>query len=238
MIKKINFTLAFLFYFLIIQNTQANITISPVILEINAQNHVRGTSLNLENNLNSPNKSYEITTFSWKQNEKGEEVLTPSDDLIVNPKTVYIPSGEQRQVRIGFKKKLSQMDLVKEKSWRIVFQEIVSPLEKTGLGISVDFSVPLFAIDQPNKLPPNLLGSIEKDGHLMLRNLNKNHLKIMNVELIDDKGKTLEAFPNMKYILPDQVYILKLKRKYEQQTIRAKVKIDQIEENFLFPISH
>lgn len=233
---RLNLFFSFLFCFLFIQNVQANISISPVILEINAQNQIRGTSITLENSLNNPPRNYEIIAFSWTQNEKGEDVLEPFNDLVINPKTIYLPSGEKRQVRIGFRTKLNQMNLAKEKSWRILFQEIQSPLDSTGIGISVDFSVPLFAQDKANDSAPNLLFSLQQHNQLNIHNLNNAHLKIMNIEIVDTNGKVLESFPNMKYILADQSYVLKLNKDYDQQLLQAKVKVDQIEAPLLFPI--
>lgn len=235
--QKMNIVFSLLCCLLCTSNIQANISISPVILEINALNQVRGTTIMLENGMNNPHRSYEITAFSWTQNEKGEDILTPSNDLVINPKTVYLPSGEQRQVRIGFREKLSQMNLAKEKSWRIFFQEIQSPLDDMGIGINIDFSVPLFAQDKPNKSVPNLSCLLQQQKQLNLHNLNSTHLKIMHIEIVDENGKTLESFPNMKYILANQSYVLELNKNYDQQQLKAKVKVDQIEMPFLFPIT-
>lgn len=236
MIKKYPLFLVFLSSLLSI-NSYANITINPVILELNAQNQTRSSSISIANEEGNSNRMYEITPYTWTQDAEGQEVLTPTSDIVINPKTLYIPVGEQRQVRVGFRQKLSDMDLNKEKSWRLFFKEIPSPLEESGIGISIDFSVPLFAKEKPKKPEPQFTIHQNKAMQLSIHNLNLNHVKIMNVELLNAQGQTLEAFPDMKYILADQRYFLKLKSNTASQALKVKIKLDQVQEPLLVPIS-
>lgn len=236
MLIKTPFFLVFLFS-LLSMNSFANITINPVILELNAQNQTRSSRISIGNEQGDMNRMYEITPYTWTQDADGQEVLTPTTDVVINPKTLYVPRGEQRQVRIGFRQKLNEMDLEKEKSWRIFFKEIQSPLDESGIGISIDFSVPLFAKEKPTKPEPKFKIDHHNTEKLSIHNLNLNHVKIMNIELINAQGKVVEAFPDMKYILADQHYFIQLKSNTASQALQAKIKLDQEPEPILVPIS-
>ncbi|WP_174559695.1 fimbrial biogenesis chaperone [Acinetobacter bouvetii] len=227
----------FLFSIFYINSSFANITISPVILEINAKNETRSTSILLENAEDGVSHIYEVTPYKWTQNQLGEDQLEPASDIVINPRTIQLNKGDQRSVRIGFRQKLSEMDLKQEQSWRLLFQEIESPLENTGIGINVNFSIPLFAAEKPNTTSPNLEAILdEKTATLKIRNLNAYHIKIMGIDLINKEGATSESFPQLKYILANQEMILNLRKSDADQNIKAQIKIDQIDKPLLLPI--
>lgn len=234
LIKKTSIFFLLIFY---VNTTFADISISPVILEINSKNETRSTTILLENAPNGESKIYEVIPFIWKQNATGEDILEPANNIVINPKTIHLAQGEKRNVRIGFRQKLSEMNLKQEQSWRLLFQEISSPLETTSIGININFSIPLFVSEKPNVASPNLEALIDSASNtLQIKNLNENHIKIMGINLVDKNGAVIESFPQLKYILAQHEAFFKLKQSYKNQKLQAQIKIDQIEIPLLLTI--
>ena len=160
----------------------ADLTISPVQLYITGERQQRSTTANLTTMGEKSDRTYELSVFRWTQDEEGNEVLTPDTDL------------------------------KQEGTWRVKFTEIPSPLQKTGMNIALNFSVPVFV---GSGFKSDLTFRFGKDQHnnttLIAKNNGTAHFQITKFSLQDATGKKLTEVDMMKYILPNHQVTIPLK---------------------------
>lgn len=233
-------TMYFLFAVLM-QPVYAGVNISPVILEVDAENHVRSTTITLQNGVEDYPRNYELTAYKWTQNEQGEEQLEPSNELVMNPKTFNLATGEKQTIRIGFRQAIEKMNIQDEQSWRILFQEIPTPLTANGIQVSVDMSIPLFVTAKPNEKAPNLGAEIVQNAgqisQLKIINQNDVHIKTMGITVVDTNEKTVAQYDSMKYILAHKSFAFDLGNIKSSKNLKAIVKVDQIVEPLIIHIN-
>lgn len=219
----------------------ANITINPVILEITADKRSNATQLTLENSNDGVEHSYEIKVFKWTQDQQGQEILVETDELLLNPRTVHLPVNSKRLIRVGFKKALQSMDLSEQQAWRILFQELPKTADETGMGMSINFSVPLFVHKNKDTAPTQLHMKLNQQATrpvLTVTNQRPVHSKIMKIDIVNHQGQQYASFEKMKYILANQTWSLPLEQVNSQVKgpYRAQVSVDQISEAIVFDI--
>lgn len=190
---------------LIQPEAHADLTISPVQLYISGDRQQRSTTATLNTKGEKTDRTYEISVFRWTQDEQGNDVLTPDTDLVVNPKALILLPESNKVIRFGFRQSIAAMNLKQEGTWRVKFSEIPSPLQKTGMSIALNFSVPVFV---GNGFQPDMSFHFVKDEKnntvLMAKNSGKAHFQITKFSIQDASGKVLKDIDTMKYILPDR----------------------------------
>lgn len=84
----------------------------------------------------------QINAVEWTQDEKGENVYSPTQDILFFPKLLEITPGEEKIIRIG--KKISRSE--KEKTYRLFIEEIPdnNKTETTSVKILMKVGVPIF----------------------------------------------------------------------------------------------
>jgi fimbrial chaperone protein len=84
----------------------------------------------------------QISAVAWTQDEKGENVYSPTEDILFFPKLLEINPGEEKIVRIGNKVSRSET----EKTYRLFIEEIPdnSRTETTSVKILTKVGVPIF----------------------------------------------------------------------------------------------
>ncbi len=91
----------------------------------------------------------QLRIFQWTQNEQGEDVLTPSDDLIASPPMLALPVNGSQEVRII----RAQVAGKAEAHYRLIVDELPTPsaTPRKGLSIALRYSIPIFinAQDRP-----------------------------------------------------------------------------------------
>ena len=113
------------------------IQIAPVMVTMTGEHNI--ASLRLRNGRDRP-VSFEIDSYAWTQNN-GQDVLTPTQDLIVAPGVFEIPAGGEQIVRLGVTVPAAR----EERAYRIVMRELPSPLPGGNvLGFTLEMSLPVF----------------------------------------------------------------------------------------------
>ena len=182
----------------------ADLTISPVQLYITGERQQRSTTANLTTMGEKSDRTYELSVFRWMQDEQGNDILTPDTDLVVNPKALILKPDSKKVIRFGFRQPIESMNLKQEETWRVKFTEIPSPLQKTGMNIALNFSVPVFV---GSGFKSDVAFRFAKDPQnntiLMAKNSGTAHFQITKFSLQDATGKKLTEVDMMKYILPN-----------------------------------
>lgn len=140
---------------------QAATTISPVVLEIG---NIDRTSFTVKNTSNRA-VPYQLSLLAWTQ-EKGEDRLKPSDELVISPPAFTLAPGASREVRIGYRQK--QARSATERAFRVMVEEL--PDLKSGnnaaglVTLTVKHLLPLYSLSSNPNAAPDLSWSIQQDG--------------------------------------------------------------------------
>lgn len=190
----------------------ADLTISPVQLYITGDRGERSTTSTLNTLGEKSDRTYELSVYRWTQDEQGNDILTPDTELVVNPKALIIKPDSKKVIRFGFRQALNTMNLKQEETWRVKFNEIPSPLQKTGMNIALNFSVPIF-VGSGFKSDVTFRFAKDAENHttLIAKNSGTAHFQITKFSLQDATGKKLTEVDMMKYILPNHQVTIPLK---------------------------
>lgn len=188
-----------------LQVTWAGLSVSPIQLYIDKKQQ-RSTTVTLTSKELPEAKIFEASAVKWSQNEKGEDVLDPVSDIIINPKNFIIKPESSQIIRVGFRT-LPDIDAQQEGAWRIIFTE-VTPVARDVDSVSflLNISVPLFVGKQ---LPIDFkITPIVKSGnsYLNIQNNANSHVQIFKISIVDENKKEVASNTQMKYLLAKQNY--------------------------------
>ncbi len=128
---------------------------------------------------------YQVFIKRWSQNEKGEDVLEDTKDIVVYPKLFQAP----KVLRIYAKRK----DPKTEQSYRLILKELNIEKESKGKTVVLKtLSIPLFVL--PQKKKPKLRTECTKNV-LKIVNEGNVHFKILS---IGKKSEVIYVLPNQK----------------------------------------
>lgn len=147
------------------------IQVAPVMVTMSPQHRI--ASLRLRNGRDRP-VSFEIDAYTWSQHD-GQDVLTPTQDLIVSPGVFEIAASHEQVVRLGVTAPATNV----ERAYRIIIRELPSPLPGGNvLGFTLELSLPVFV--PPNGARPTL--QTQNDGaQLTLSNTGAAHTQIISL---------------------------------------------------------
>lgn len=141
------------------------------------------------------NVAVELTVKTREMNEKGEEILTDTNDLAVFPPQVIIPPGEKRTIRVNYTlKDIPQI----EKNYRVIAEQLplkVDSKTKDQAGIKMLMKYVAALYVTPTDAKPEIkLISHSGDGKelkLTVENSGKRHQLLTNpvVKFIHDGKK-------------------------------------------------
>ncbi|QGZ93831.1 fimbrial biogenesis chaperone [Terricaulis silvestris] len=156
------------------------IQVAPVMIVMTGDHNI--TSLRVRNGRARP-VAFEIDAYEWRQ-ENGEDILTPTQDLLLAPGVFEIAPETEQVVRLGV---VTTAGAAGERSYRIIMRELPALREGLNvLGFSLEMSLPVFV------RPEDARGSIQtstlmRDGGrvLQLTNTGRAHAQIGAVEDMD-----------------------------------------------------
>jgi len=185
------------------------IQIAPVMVAMSANHHI--SSLRLRNGRDRA-VSFEADIYAWSQQD-GEDVLTPTRDVLISPGVFEIPAGHEQVVRLG----VVTPDGQQERAYRLVMRELPSPTPRTNtLGFTLEMSLPVFVT--PVGARPDLVSRIERAQgatRLLIANQGAAHLQILGAEessagalhapryLLPGSDVTIELAPNAETVRLD-----------------------------------
>lgn len=145
---------------------------------------------------------FQLTLVEWTQNARGEDVYTPSDDLIYFPRQITVQPGERGIARVGPKHGLA----ANEKSYRLRVQELPEPMPDatvSTLNLTITFAIPIF-LGTPEPAPKADIAPLHlQQGQLTatVRNSGSAHFRIESLEVQGSSGYTEKL--GGWYLLPD-----------------------------------
>ena len=164
----------------------AEFSISPISLQFAPGS--RSAVVAISNSDQRPIR-FQLSLVEWTQNAQGEDVYTPSDDLIFFPRQLTVAAGARGIARVGPKSQPPGL----EKTYRLRIEELAEPLTAltgSALAMTITFAIPVFSGAQEAQ-SQLLLEPLRLQGGTVLatvRNAGKAHLRIESLELTGADG--------------------------------------------------
>ena len=178
----------------------ANLQISPVSISLRANQTAAGVTLQ---NFGDQPLHGQVRVFVWDQKD-GEDVLTPTNDVVASPPIMEVAPGATQTVRLV---RRNAAPGALEQTYRILIDEIPkTDAAASGVAIRLQYSVPVFVLPAGDSAAPRLAWTLKKaDGAWFLeaRNDGALHAQIGATTLRGANGKELELGKGLLgYALP------------------------------------
>lgn len=161
---------------IIIPAQAGSLSISPI--RVYLEDDFNLSSIKITNNSENT-KLTEIKVFRWIQQD-GQDILLPSDELLVTPAVFSVGAGESQTLRVGI---LSGVPKNKEKSFRIVISGVNTEHEGSqSVGFNLNYSLPVFYKTRNAKSQLNWTYNPDK-GVLTVVNTGDSHRLVSKVTL-------------------------------------------------------
>lgn len=167
----------------------ASLQISPVLINLRASQAAGGISLQ---NLGERPIHGQVRVYAWDQ-RGGEDVLTPTDELVASPPIMEIAAKTSQTIRL-----VRRGGAVpgSERAYRLLIDEIPRGDEAaSGVAIRLQYSVPVFVAASDEAAAPSLAWTVARRGGawmLELKNSGGLHAQIGAATLVDGAGKEYE----------------------------------------------
>jgi len=154
--------------------------ITPVIITIPASHRSATTVMT---NPNNQTVNVQIEAFQWTQDPDGNDMLSPTHDLIVYPLIFTVRPHAERVIRIG-----SLAGVPAERTYRLIVKILPSissedSTKSAGLHILTKASIPVF-LETRNPSTPHMAVTLDmQHGNLRLHVANKGKVHIPPQEI-------------------------------------------------------
>src|SRR5437868_14086107 len=140
--------------------------------------------LTLKNESDQPLR-FQISSFAWSQDPKGEVQLAPTEDIVFFPALLSLNPGEERKVRVAATVAAKEV----EKTYRIFFEEL-PPLERpensgAQVRILTKMGIPIFVSPAKANAAPSI-GSVKLEKGTLafdVANSGNAHFALEGVKL-------------------------------------------------------
>ena len=152
--------------------------------------------------------------FLWRQTANGQELLTPTEDLIAAPPIIKLAPGARQVVRLAM---LKPMPVTEQVTYRLMVREIPEakpPEPGVQLQIGLTFSLPVFITPPTAKrrLECELQRTASDAVRATCENTGNAYAQPTEFKLNDLSGQTLLISQLSGYILPGTKRSFELKR--------------------------
>jgi fimbrial chaperone protein len=168
----------------------ASLEVAPTKLIIDGK--TGAATLNLSNRGNVP-IIVQLESFIWSQAD-GQDVLKPTDGVLVSPPMARIPPGGKQTVRIMVR---PGGEPGVERTFRLFASELPDPAtnEAHTIRVLLQFNVPLF-VNTPVAAAPQIKWDARADAKgiaLSAQNAGRAHEKFTKIEVVTQSGRRLPA---------------------------------------------
>lgn len=172
----------------------ASLAVTPLRIELPAG--ASAETVQVHNSTAAP-MAVQMRLFAWSQ-QAGEDVYTPSSDLLVSPSIVSIPAGQTQIVRLLRKSGTGPG----EKRFRLVIDQLPDPARaRPGVAQTrIRFALPVF-VDR-DQAPPARFAWRLTDGQLELANTGGAAARVVQIEVKGADGRIVPVQQNsLRYVL-------------------------------------
>ena len=181
----------------------ASFGVSPVRVTLSDSQQMG--ALTVRNDGTEP-ASLQMEMLNWSQAE-GQDVLTPTRELLANPPIFTVPAGGSQLVRVGLRR---APDGQRELTYRIVLQELPPPPSPDFMGtrMLMRISLPVFVLPEVDAKPVLLWQAARTTQGALKISLTNNgnaHIQILNFKLpLPGSAQPWVTKQSSEYVLPGQ----------------------------------
>jgi fimbrial chaperone protein len=193
-------------------------SISPLRADLSAS--ARTGALTLRNQETAP-VVVQAQAMLWEQAD-GQEQLTPTRDILVNPAVFTLPANGSQLVRVALRR---PVDAQRELTYRLILTEVPQPASPdfNGLNVALRLSLPVFVAPSAAKAEARLEWTAGRtaDGSIAItaRNAGNAHARVLNFNVSPAAGsKPWIPQDVTAYILPGQARTWTLDNKQNEAT--------------------
>lgn len=170
----------------------ANFDIKPIKVSFNARTKAEKLSVT---NVSEDDLTIQVTAFKWSQDNEGKDIYEKTSDIVVFPKVLKIPKGEERIIRIGTNAKPD----TRERTYRVYVEEIPIETKKeegATLRIAMKFGIPVFVgpVKGEGEVSIESLDVKKGNAAVKVRNNGNAHLIITSVKIAGKNEQGAESF--------------------------------------------
>lgn len=137
-LSRIAWSFGFLFCALSSSARASSYSVSPIRVDVNAQNR---TALLTLRNESTEAIAVQASVSNWKQGQNEDVQLAPTKDVFFFPSMLRLAPGESKFIRVG----LSLPEVEVERSYRIIVEQVpVDDSEAQGIRVLTRMSIPIF----------------------------------------------------------------------------------------------
>jgi fimbrial chaperone protein len=190
----------------------SNFTVTPTEIDLSAS--ATSALVTLRNGSKSPLR-FEVTLFSWSEDEHGKMALTPSSDVTFFPKLVELAGGASRNIRVGINAGTAR-DV--EQTFRLFIEELPdqsAPAAANAVALRTKIGIPVFVRPAKPSRSAVVDGVSVEQGKVLVRVRNTGNLHV-SVDTISVKGTSGSAAPTFTkegpgwYVLPGATRIFEV----------------------------
>lgn len=171
----------------------ASLAVTPLRVELAAA--VNAETVQVQNSTDAP-MAVQMRLFAWTQ-QNGEDVYTPSNDLMISPSIVSIPGRQTQLVRMLKKPGAAQG----ERRYRLVVDQLPDPAAaRPGVAQTrVRFAIPVF-VDRDKAIPAAFSWQLTKAG-LQVANTGGASARIVEIAVVNANGAPVAVEQNaLRYV--------------------------------------
>lgn len=177
--------------------------VSPVRIELSPA--MPTAAISVRNESTTDSVVVQLRPMNWKQ-ENGQDVYTPSTDLIATPPIFTMKPGATQTIRVGLRK-AEQSDI--QQTFRIYLTEVPPPPKPgfQGLQVALNIGIPIFiAPKSKSGGEPAWRAVTDAEGRLAITATNpaNSHVQVLDFTLGDDSEGTLGVSQEPRYVLAGQ----------------------------------
>jgi fimbrial chaperone protein len=189
----------------------SNFTVTPTELDLSTS---ATSGLITLRNLSKLPLRFEVTLFSWAEDEHGKMTLNPSSDVTFFPKLVELAAGASRNIRVGINAGTAR-DV--EQSFRLFVEELPdqSAPAANAVALRTKVGIPVFVRPAKPSRSEVIDGVSVENGKVLVRVRNTGNLHI-SVDTVSVKGTGGAGAPTFTkegpgwYVLPGATRIFEV----------------------------
>jgi len=172
----------------------ADLQITPIRITLDPQNPNAVMTLI---NRGEGDTLLQLSVMAWSQDQTGD-ALAPTRDVLANPGVFLLKGGEQQVARFA----LRVAPDIKERSYRIVIQEVPRQRVENGLATVLRLMVPVFVpTPNPNVAMEWSARAVPQGLEITAHNPGNVHVQIKTVKLSGGAAVLATKIVNL-YVLP------------------------------------
>ena len=183
-------TIALLFLGITTSALGSSLSVSPIVVSLDETTRTAAITLKNEGN---ESRVVQTELLRWTQ-VNGEDIYTPSRDLLVNPPITTLRPGQSQIIRVGLNRKT---DKAQELAYRLYISEVPPPPKEGFTGLRIALRLGLAVFVAPDTKPIEKLdwkAALNPQGalQLTLHNGGNRHVRLTSLKVRDPaNGKQL-----------------------------------------------